>query len=209
MLAILGCLMTEAGKQIKNEMLEKLNEHTFFCVPQEPPGVLFEYPGILYTAQLSVDTNQPVLYIHTKGAGNPVPWYIFAKLPNRAIVDDMPNGANPSDWQSTVRKFWYHEYTGDRLKEYLSLLDSNTPCVVCPFTGKDKSTWQNAFIINPLAGREILEHLKITDNRDYYEHIFETMPNVTVKGLIYNDISRPLDDNIYKMHQLIWTYWNK
>lgn len=208
MLTVLGCLLSDAGKAIKAEMLNALHEHKILCIPQDPPGRLFEYPAIKYTAKLSVDTNMPVLYIHTKGAGNRVPWYLFAKLPNRAIVDDMPIGAKPEDWQATVRKFWYHEYTGNRLNTYLNALDSSSPCVVCPFTGTDKSTWQNAFIINPLAGNEILTHLKLTDNRDYYEHIFEYMDKVIVKGIIYDDISRPLDDRVYKMHQYIWKYWS-
>ena len=148
MLAVLGCLLSDAGKIIKQEMLDKLHEHRILCISQEPPGRFFEYLAINYTAQLSVDTNQPVLYIHTKGAGNRVPWYLFAKLPNRAIVDDMPQGAKPEYWQSTVRKFWYHEYTGDRLQEYLTELDMNRPCVVCPFTGKDKSSTTYKIIVN-------------------------------------------------------------
>lgn len=209
MLVVLGCLMNEAGKKIKTEMLDKLKEHNVFCVEQEPPGKLFEYPAIKCTGKMAVDMNEPVLYIHTKGAGNAVPWYLFAKLPHRAIVDDMPNGAKPEDWQGTVRKFWYNEYTGERLKDYLNALEMNKPCVVCPFSGADKSTWQNAFIINPLAGKEILANLKLTTNRDYYEHIFTDMKNVKVKGIIYNDITRPLDDRIYKMHQYIWNYWSK
>lgn len=209
MLVVLGCLMNEYGIQIKSEILDHLKEHDIFCVKQEPPGKLFEYPGIKTTAKMSVDMNEPVLYIHTKGAGNPIPQYLYTKLPNKSIADDMPPGAKPEDWQKSVRKFWYNEYTGDRLKDYLNALDMSIPCVVCPFTGKDKSTWQNAFIINPLAGIEILNNLKLTSNRDYYEHIFQTMPNVKVKGLIYNDITRPYNDIFRKMHQLLWSYWDK
>ena len=209
MLAVLGCLMNEAGKKIKAEMLEKLKEHNIFCVEQEPPGKLFEYPGIKCAAKMAIDMNEPILYIHTKGAGNLVPKYLYYKLPNVSIADDMPEGAKPEDWQKSVRKFWYNEYTGERLKDYLKELEMDVPCVVCPFTGTDKATWQNAFIINPLAGKEIIKNLKITTHRDYYEHIFEEMPNVKVKGLIYNDISRPYNEIFRKMHKLLWSYWNK
>ena len=209
MLVVLGCLLNERGKKIKEEMLDALKEHRIITVDQEPPGKLFEYPGIRTAAKASIDFNEPVLYIHTKGAGNAVPWYLFAKLPNRAIVEDMPVGAKPEDWQGTVRKFWYNEFTGERLKVYLDELRSDVPFVVCPFSGKDKSTWQNAFIINPLAGNEIIRNLRLTSDRDYYEHIFTDMENVQVKGIIYNDITRPLDDRIYKMHQYIWTFWDR
>ena len=55
MLVVLGCLMNANGKQIKEEICEHLKEHSIFCVPQEPPGKLFEYPGIRTAAKMAVD----------------------------------------------------------------------------------------------------------------------------------------------------------
>ena len=46
-LCVLGCLLTEAGKAIKTEMLSWLEqEYDVLCIDQNPPGSMFEYPPI-------------------------------------------------------------------------------------------------------------------------------------------------------------------
>lgn len=210
MIVVLGCLMNETGKLIKEEMLSILKkEHDVFCVEQEPPGKLFEYPAIHTAAKMSVEMNEPVLYLHTKGSGNKIPNYLFNKFPGKESIADLkPEMAKLEDWQGSVRKLWYNEFTGERLKEYINNLKMNIPMVICPFSGKGKATWQNGFIINPKAGEILLKELKQTSNRDYFEHIFQNL-DVEVKGMIFNDINYPLDINIYKMRKFIWNYWCK
>ena len=62
MLCVLGVLKTSKGLQIKNEMLSWLNtKHNVFCVEQEPPGKLFEYPAIYYAIKLAIEMKERVL----------------------------------------------------------------------------------------------------------------------------------------------------
>jgi len=209
MLVVLGCLLTEAGIKIKEEMLEHFKEHNILCIDQNPPGILFEYPAIKCAAKLAVEMNESVLYVHTKGAGNPIPWYIYNKMPKLSIMDYKPKNAKAEDWQPSVRKMWYYEFNGERLKTYLKELRYDIPMVVCPFSEPKKSTWQNGFIINPLAGAELLKHLHQSTDRNYFEHIFENIDSIIVKGIVYNDIARNLDETNYKMHQYIWSFYDK
>lgn len=82
MLCILGVLKTAKGIQIKEEMLAWLNRmHDVFCVEQRTPGKMFEYPAIYYAIMLSIEMNEPVLYVHTKGAAN----YAWYQIPVREM----------------------------------------------------------------------------------------------------------------------------
>ena len=163
MIGVIGCLMTESGKQIKGEMLQALACHNLFPVEQEPPGKLAEYPALYYAIQMALDTKSPILYVHTKGAANSIPF--IPPIPGRkSIPDFMPFGATLRDWQPTVRKMWYHEFTGCKLNEYITVVSTDMPMVACPFTGKGKATWLNGFIMNCSAAQELYKIFKYTDN---------------------------------------------
>ena len=81
---ILGVLKSLRGVQIKDEMLSwLLNEYNVYCVEQEMPGKLFEYPALRFAQWLCTEKGcDDVLYVHTKGAGR------------------------PSDVQKKIRKMW-------------------------------------------------------------------------------------------------------
>jgi hypothetical protein len=159
-LCVFGCLLTDEGKRIKNEMLSWLRPiYNVFCVDQEPPGVFFEYPAMLYAAKLSIDTRQPVLYIHTKGA------------------------ANKNHLQAKVRKVWQHEFGTEYRRIYWNTVASDQPIVVAPFVSPEGSTWFNAFIMNTAAANILMDviddqthpismHLAEQNIRYRYEHIF-------------------------------------
>lgn len=160
---VLGVLTTEAGLKIKEEMLSWLKPiYEVFCVEQEAPGVLYEYPAIKMAADLAVDLNEPVLYLHTKGAA-------------------MPNQAQPM-----VRAFWQHEFTVNSEK-YFEMVDDCKPLVSAPYTMHKNIAWFNAFVMNPMAASKLLVYLKPQEDRYWFEQkIWNQDSSVTMLGL-YDD----------------------
>lgn len=81
---VLGVLKSSRGLQIRDEMLSwLLKEYNVYCVEQEMPGKLFEYPALRFAQWLCTEKDcEDVLYVHTKGAGR------------------------PSDVQKKIRKMW-------------------------------------------------------------------------------------------------------
>ena len=125
-LCVLGVLKTQLGLKIKEEMMAWLRKtYEVITVEQEAPGRLYELPGISLAAELAVQTDQPVLYLHTKGAA-------------------MPNDAQPM-----VRKCWEIEF-GQKSDLYFNLAKSDIPTVVAPLVAKsNKVCWFNGFVLNP------------------------------------------------------------
>ncbi len=205
MLAVLGVLKTEAGIEIKKEMLSWLEkEHDVLCIEQEPPGIEFEYPAIKAAIRLSIDMNEPVLYLHTKGAANKIP--LNYKTAMMAATVNFPISAKPKDCQIIVRNMWKHEFTGERLKLYNDIVNTTVPTVACPLTGKEKLTWQNGFILNSFAAKELLKTFHFTNNRWYYEQMFNNT-SINVKGVLSNDIHIGKDE--LKMWDIIWKFYEE
>lgn len=156
MICIFGVLLTRNGLRIKNEMLNWLKPiFDVFVVEQDPPGKLVEYPAIKKALECSIEMNEPVLYLHTKGAAN-----------NHTL-------------QAKVRRFWQYEFTNiEHLNNMYNIAKNyEGGLVLCPFTGKTKATWYNAFIVNSIAAKIALATLKTPDKCDrwYYEtHVFES-----------------------------------
>jgi len=168
-LCVLGVLKTSTGLCIKNDMLSWLNPiYNVLCIEQDPPGKLFEYPAIKYALRLSAESNEPVLYIHTKGASNPYTWY-----------------------QKTIRKIWKREYSNvDNVKTMFEISKTvEKPLVLCLYTGITKATWFNAWVVNPAAAQITLDNIKYpTDcNRFYYEQQLFNDDKISVVGLYKND----------------------
>ena len=171
-MCVFGCLLTESGKKIKKEMLEWLTKkYDVICVNQEPPGDLYEFPGLKFAQQYTIDNNIPILYIHTKGAANP-----------KNVYD-----------QELCREMWKDEFI-NHYEDYLKLLETHE--VVCPFTDENGSTWINGFIATPQAFNKI--NIPISSNRFIYEHIFDRTfkmfnikNKINVIGRIANNIDKP------------------
>lgn len=175
-LCVFGCLMTNLGMNIKSEMLKWLeSEYHVFCVPQDPPGTLFEYPAIYYTCRMAIDLNKPVLYIHTKGAAH------HAKV------------------QSYVRRMWQNEFTYPKAADYFNTVNTDCPTVACPITSSDRITWLNSWVINPAAAKLLINKLHICSNRLYFEGLFrdngdpdrELKSNVV--GIVHSGVNSPSD----------------
>ena len=165
-ICVLGVLLTDKGIEIREEMLSMLRgKFDIYTVEQQAPGVLFEYPALLYVRKLTQDTGKPCLYLHTKGAAN-------------------TNYAQP-----LVRKMWYDELIGNHEK-YLEAVNTNIPTVACPYCSLDGVTWFNGFVANRLA----MEHANVVkkDDRYYFEAMFsrKNCDGVTVKGIVMDNIQK-------------------
>jgi hypothetical protein len=148
---VLGVLSTPEGRKIEDGMGAWLSRNfEVIEVWQTPPGTLYEYPAIKEAASLAADTGEPVLYIHTKGA------------------------ASLNDAQPAVRAFWEREF-GNGIGPYADMVNVPGPMIAAPFASKEGVTWFNAFVMNPMAGRLVLERLRPSDDR----YTFERVPQVT------------------------------
>lgn len=203
MVCILGCLDTEEGLKICKEMREWLDkEHSVFVVHQAPPGNKFEYPAIKCAIDTAITLNEPVLYLHTKGAANKIPLNYKTAMMSPDVK--FPKEAKSEDCQKIVRLMWKEEFTGDRLLNYLNAVNTNSPVVACPLTGKEQLTWQNGWIINPSDAKELSKTFHFDSNRWYYEQLFENT-NIKVNGILSNDIHIGKDE--LKMWDIIWKYY--
>lgn len=166
-ICVFGCLLTEAGKKIKQEMLEWiLPKYDCYVVNQEAPGELFEYPALLMAKKISKMYNKPVLYLHTKGAAN-----------SKNIYD-----------QNKCRMIWKDEFI-NHYNEYFAELkkDKKIAKVLCPFTGSEKSTILNGFIANVIAWKKV--NIPEPIERYRYEHLFTSLKDVKMFGRIMNDVN--------------------
>lgn len=205
MLAILGVLKNKVGLEIKNEMLSWLRkEYNVFCCEQEPPGLQFEYPAIKCALKLAIEMNETVLYLHTKGSGNTIPPNYKNFMMHESV--NFPKDAKPEDCQRVVRMMWAKEFTGENVKKYLNVLNTDEPTVACPLTGKEKITWQNGWIINPAGAKELLKTFHFDTNRYYYEWMFNNT-NVNVIGILGNNFNAYDEPHHKRMWDIIWTYY--
>jgi len=156
---VMGVLKTDAGLRIKSRISNYLEPNfKIFYVEQDPPGVLFEYPGILYALKTAIHLNAPVLYIHTKGAADPHHmWY-----------------------QTPVKKLWQVEFGTPKVLSTYRKVCCDAPTVICPVAGTEKQTWWNGMIINSAAAKEILPTFHFDRDRYYYEFRMCNLPTVNV-----------------------------
>ena len=207
MLAVLGVLKNKVGLEIKKEMLSWLEkEYDVFCCEQEPPGTQFEYPAIKCALNLAVEMNEPVLYVHTKGSGNLIPADYKNFMMHESV--NFPKEAKPEDCQRVVRMMWAKEFTGENVKKYLKVLNTDEPTVACPLTGKEKITWQNGWIINPAGAKELLKTFHLDKNRYYYEWMFNNT-KVNVIGILSNNCHAYEEQHHKTMYDIIWKYFNE
>lgn len=198
-LCVLGAQIgTNAGRQIKAELYGWLTKHFDVTVVNADETAKNEYTFIKKAIELAIEKNAPVLYIHTKGACN-----VLSKAYELNVKTgvQIPSGALPHDSQIIVRRMWKHEFTKN-YDSYLKLVEGDEPIVACPYTGGDKTTWHNAFVINPSAARLLKQTFHYDNNRYYYERMFEHT-KIQVVGIRSNCVER--DKNCQSnMWQDIW-----
>lgn len=175
MLCVMGVLKTEKGLVIKEKITNYLKKNfEILYIEQDPPGKLFEYPAIKFALKMAIEMNEPVLYIHTKGAADPHNmWY-----------------------QTPVKKLWEQEFGTDKVKDSYNKVCCDKPTIICPIAGSKKQTWWNGFIINPLAAAEIIKTFHFDTNRFYYEFDMCNVPNVDVISSAVEGVYSENDTNI-------------
>lgn len=159
-IAVIGCLKTDKGMKILQELLSWVPTkfHTYI-VYQNPPGNLYEYPAMKYAKNMAALFNKPVMYIHTKGAVYNRRESVF------------------------VRNRWKKFYTDEYDWCIKQLNNGNTVC--CPYTGKTKIPWYNSFIATPDAWDKA--KIIITNDRWYFEQGIWKQTDCNVIGKDVND----------------------
>lgn len=160
-MCVFGCLLSDAGKKIKDEMLRWIvNKYDCICVNQAYPGVLYEWPALAFAQDYAIKYNVPVLYVHTKGAFN------------------SSNVYN----QTKCRKLWKQEFH-DNYNFYHNGVCGKNNIVAGPFIADpcDGHTWLNGFMATPSVWKQVnLQTLSTT--RYAYEYLF--------RGKRYTALSR-------------------
>lgn len=169
MLCVMGVLKTKKGLVIKERISSYLKKYfDILYIEQDPPGDLFEYPAINIALKMAIDMNEPVLYIHTKGAADPYhAWY-----------------------QKPVKKLWQQEFGTDKVIDSYNKVCCDEAKIICPIAGDAKQTWWNGMIINTAAAKIILPTLKTPDkltkkgvnpnSRYYYEEFMCNLPGISI-----------------------------
>ena len=177
---VLGVLKTAEGLEIKKEMLEWLEPvYDVTLVEVDPPNDKeFELPFIKKACEVSIENNESVLYLHTKGAA-------------------MPNNAQP-----VVRNFWKHEFT-EKADQYFNAVNSDKALASAPIVGsRNPICWFNGFVINPTAAKQILEKLSVHENRYWFEQQMLKESNVSTFGLYDSNA----EDGNYAWHSFCYYY---
>lgn len=158
---VLGVLKTAEGLRIKEEMLGWLNEkYDVTLVEVDPPNdIEFELPFIKKACEVSIESNEPVLYLHTKGAA-------------------MQNNAQP-----IVRDFWRREFVG-KSEKYFDAVNTQSAAVVAPIVGTEHPIcWFNGYVMNVSAAYQILPVLKIQQDRYWFEQKLLSEAKVSAIGM--------------------------
>lgn len=142
---ILGVLLTPAGLEIEQYMLSWLTQaYNVIAVRQPAPGTMFEYPALRYAQLYAIQNNEPVLYLHTKGA------------------------ANPCRTQRRILNLWKNEFIDSKPAYEKHLAEAD---VLLPFSGPEQFTWLNGFIATPKAYAAI-PPIVLSQDRYVYEELF-------------------------------------
>lgn len=155
-LCVFGCLMSDRGKTIKQEMLAWITtKYDVICVNQEYPGKLYEFPALMFAKWYSEQRGTPVLYLHTKGAFNPTNVY----------------------GQAQTRSMWKEEFI-DHYEWYQDIVATDKLAVAAPFVSDAPwgVTWTNGFIAGADAWKNaIVRPPEPPHGRLVYEFIFRNV----------------------------------
>lgn len=168
-MCVFGCLLSDAGKKIKDEMLRWIvNKYDCICVNQAYPGVLYEWPALAFAHDYAIKYNVPVLYVHTKGAFN------------------SSNVYN----QTKCRKLWEDEFINHYEWYATQVLSRKHDSIVAgPFIAAphDGHTWLNGFIATPSAWKQV-DLTTPSPNRYIYEFLFRECEYIPISR-IYGNIN--------------------
>lgn len=199
MTCVLGCQIgTTDGNAIKKELLAWLTPLYNVITVDVGLECKNEYPFIATAIMTCIKQLTPVLYLHTKGACNPIS---KAFELNKATGVHVPERATPYDNQRIVRAMWKHEFTTNR-QSYINAVSCNEPTIACPYTNSVKTTWHNGFMMNPHAAYLLTKTFHDSKNRYYFEKLFHGS-TINVIGIRMGDVERG-DYSQQNMWQDLW-----
>ena len=155
-ICVFGIMDNDKGRMIADEMRKWLRD-VYDVREVLHDGSLFEYPALKLAHDLSIEYDEPVLYIHTRGAVNTYPYTI------------------------PTRRCWADQF-GKQWKKYFTIAKTDVPRVVCPFVDYDRETRYNGFVANTAAWRLI--DLKPSKDRFDFERLWIDKPDCEVLGLL-------------------------
>ena len=155
-ICVFGIMDNDKGRMIADEMRKWLRD-VYDVREVLHDGSLFEYPALKLAHDLSIEYDEPVLYIHTRGAVNTYPYTI------------------------PTRRCWADQF-GKQWKKYFTIAKTDVPRVVCPFVDYDRETRYNGFVANTAAWRLI--DLKPSKDRFDFERLRIDKPDCEVLGLL-------------------------
>ena len=169
---VFGVADNVSGLLIKQEMMPWLTEF-YNVVEVLHDGSQFELPALMEARRISLLYQQPVLYIHTRGAYNV--------------------------WRTTIptRRMWKEEF-GNQWKKYQLLVDDPRPTIACPFADKCGEHRYNGFIANAAAWA--MTELQPSEDRMVYEHLWSGKDVRLIGTLIQSDVNdiRKIRDYLYR-----------
>lgn len=170
---ILGVLLSDNGKDIEQYMLSWLSKkYNVISIRQPSPGTLFEFPALRFAQLFSSEFDEPVLYLHTKGA------------------------AHKGAFQCKTLNMWRYEFV-ELKATYEENIDKYD--VLLPYSGPQNITWFNGFIASNKAFSSI-PPISILENRFYFEILFKGS-SLRFYGRRLNHIQRTEDlDNTSIMY---------
>lgn len=155
-ICVLGILDTKKGVDIANAM-ERWLCRVYDVHELLHDGTQFELPALKEAQRISMETGQPVLYLHTRGAVN-------------------------TYWTTEkTHKMWCEEF-GVQWHKYQYMVEGEQPRVACPFVDWDTRTRYNGFIANAAAWS--LVDLHPVEDRHEYEDIWGSTKGVNVMGTL-------------------------
>lgn len=163
-ICVFGIMDNPNGQTIADEMNRWLKRY-YNVVEVWHDGSRFELPALEMAQRVCLEHNEPVLYIHTRGAVNM--------------------------WKTTIptRRMWEWEF-GRQWRKYYDVCNRPEPVVACPFVDYDRETRYNGFFANPAAWSRI--KLEPTTDRMVYERLWKNDKQTRVIGMLIDGCA-PID----------------
>ena len=163
---VLGILDTPRGHEIAKGMLEWLRP-IYNVYPVIHNGQQFELPALQRARNLAF-ADEPVLYLHTRGA------------------------VNTYNTTAPTHRMWREEFGHQWQKYYDILLQHSKPLVLSPFVDNNRTTRYNGIFANAAAWQRAI--LEPTKERHDYEHIWRGDDETKVLGMLVHAKENRIED---------------
>lgn len=178
-ICVLGIVDSERGRAIAKDMLAWL-EPKYEVIQVLHDGTRFEEPALVEAQTTSLIRQEPVLYLHTRGA------------------------YNVHKTTAPTHRMWRDQFGTEKTDRYFRLIDSTHPIVACPFTGSKGVTWYNGFVANPSAWKIV--QIPAPSERMQYERLFVNS-GIDVIGLLTNMPDNEQEDSVHAARLYLFSHY--